>query len=157
MTEDIFHVFGAAPLPPEDVKRLRGHIEELCAQHEVIWDEDENVHVLLGAEGNFDARSILTPPLESEIVYWAAIHEIGHLVLKLRTFDDDGNVLFQNELDVWKWALDEAIITPGADAGAGIFGAFLSHADQPPPPPELRTELRQALDAEGGEPMRYKS
>ena len=157
MSDDIFDVLGGAPLPPDDVKRLRGHVEELCAKHEVTWSEDESVHLLLGAEADLDGRSILTPPLESEIVYWAAMHEVGHLALELHTFDDEGDVIFENELAVWKWAFDEAIITPSGNACAGIFGAFISHEDQPVPPQKLRAELRESIGVEGGEPMRYKS
>lgn len=158
---DINDLFGGAPLPEADCSRLRAHVEALVAEHDLKWIEDETLTFFLGAHGLPESREIKTPLLTSELAYWTAVHEVGHFALGINTYEQDGvTVSFDNELNVWRWALDEAIILPSGKGGTGINSTFHSYANDDPPqhaPFELIESLRELVGTEGDEPMRYKS
>lgn len=56
--------------------------------------------VFLDAEGNIVDGCFVSPPIRHEFDYLVARHEAGHHALGLRTFQEDGTVIFENELAV---------------------------------------------------------
>jgi hypothetical protein len=79
---------GAASL-----KAARGVVENLVGRYSIVWAEVPGLHVSL-ASGSYDATpaDIQTPPVSTELTYFAAVHGIGHVVLKLPSFTQpDGN------------------------------------------------------------------
>ena len=76
-------------LDSAEARRLRDHIESLSSAHRITVVEREMQWV--DAWGEPDARKIVVPPLGSELAYFVALHEIGHLVLGLPSSPaDDG-------------------------------------------------------------------
>jgi hypothetical protein len=149
---------GVEPLDEDHRRCLRAHVEELCKQYGLEWRETLAVTDLLGASACLNEGWIETPPLESELAYWHALHEIGHIATELPTHDANGAVVLRNELDVWEWAIDNALVLPSGRAGAGITGAFLSHAADAPgeTPLGLIESFHAVVGTDGSEPMRCK-
>lgn len=86
------------------------HIEALCREH--------GIQILVrngsGGRAHSDGRKISIPLVKSEVTYWLALHEIGHLVepgaiasRKLRLTEEGL---------AWKWALNNSLI-PCSDVG----------------------------------------
>ena len=82
---------------------LDAHIEELCRQHSVT-------RIVKPGRGRCRARSrvIRHPPIQEEMNYFVALHEIGHAVLGLPA----GLSRLDREAWCWRWALDHAAYEP---------------------------------------------
>ena len=143
MSDDAFDPFRFAdamfegpssdPLAPEQAESLRQHFFELAAEHRISWEE-RDIHVL-DAEGLFspETREITVPIIRSELGYFVALHEVGHVALELPSFEhrpewSRAHRLYRNEAIVWEWTLDAAVIPPSQDACEKLV-AFLRSDD----------------------------
>jgi hypothetical protein len=145
-TFDPENPFGLPELSPTDAGRLHAHVEGLASEYGLDWREKDIGW--LEAEGALGEDWFESPMLRNEFAYLAAVHEIGHHVLGLPSDDGNGNVLFGNEVDVWKWTLEVAIIDPSEGARAQIRLCLRSYPEQLPPAEEV-ARLR-AVAPEGG-------
>jgi hypothetical protein len=124
-------------LTEEDLNSRRAHVQRLVTEHGIGWEEA--AIPFLEAEGSIDPaeRFIRTPIVDTEIAYFTALHEIGHVVLDLPSFgpgesdEEPERRLYSNEASVWEWALDEAEAPPSLDAAQTIDFTLLS--DEPAP------------------------
>jgi hypothetical protein len=146
--------FGLPNLSPADANRLRAHIDALAARHGLEWREEDIGW--LDAEGGLGENWFKSPLMRNEFAYLAALHEIGHHVLGLPTDDENGQVLFANEADVWAWALAEAIIDPSKAARTQIRVCLTSYPEQAPPADEV-ARLRSIAAEDGNTEMRWRS
>jgi hypothetical protein len=78
-----------------------------------------------------EGRDIEAPAIVSEIDFWTALHEAGHVVLGLDTDGEDGAPIFENEIAVWRWAFDEAPVLPSGHASLLIDTLRHSYANDP--------------------------
>jgi hypothetical protein len=131
---------AATPLPQSDQARIRAHVEELCREYGITCNEAAINP--LDAEGLIavDNPEITVPHLTTEIAYFVAMHEIGHHVLQLPSFDDECNRLWTHEADVWEWALAASILTPSEDACDKIR-MFMAASEPGPGWPEARARV----------------
>lgn len=136
-------VFEGVPLSEDRERELRGQVKVLVAEHGLEWDEVNRSW--LCAEGDLSTRQFEAPLLDDDVAYWVTLHEIGHHVLGLPTFADDGvTVIFENEERAWVWALDMGRIPLSNKGALAIQGSLMSHGEQVPPP-ELDRRMRNAL------------
>jgi len=149
---DLNNLFGLSPLDPGQQGELHDHVEELAAKHGLTCREE--AIGWLDAEATFDEGWFCSPILRTEFDYLTALHEIGHLVLDLDTEDADGAILHSNEVEAWKWAIEEARITPSEAARDQIMVAFQTHGDDVGPTSEELDRLRAALADTGAGPTR---
>jgi hypothetical protein len=133
---DLNNLFDLPPLDPDLRCQLHDHVEELAAKNGLSWREE--AIGWLDAEADFDERWFCSPILRTEFDYLSALHEIGHLVLDLDTEDAAGAILHSNEVEAWKWAVEEALITPSDAAKDQIMVAFQTHGDDAGPTSEER-------------------
>ncbi len=154
LLEAMENPFGIPDLDPADAARLHSHVEALAAEHGFEWRE-EDVD-LLGGEADFKEAWFRSPILVTEYDYLMALHELGHLVLDLQTFDEDGQVLYLNEADVWEWALDEALIRPGTAARGQIRHTIHTHDDGLALPVEIGRRISELAPPGGDEHMQWK-
>ncbi len=147
MFEQVFEGTSTECLPATELEPLREHITRLTEGHKIEWDEKSMG--FLDARGSFeDGPSwIATPLVDSELAYLVALHEIGHIVLRLDSFEDATDSgqpvrLYANEAAVWEWALDNSMIAPSTDAAEKI-AVFLLTDD----PGEGRQEALQRVRA----------
>ncbi|MGO9791654.1 MAG: hypothetical protein ACLP8S_19770 [Solirubrobacteraceae bacterium] len=145
---DVQNPFGLPDLGDEDRNRLRGHIEGLADRHGLEWREREVFW--LDAEGDIAHRWFESPIVRTEFDYLAGLHEVGHHVLALPTFDKDRSVAFDNEVDVWQWALAaEAVIETSEGARTQVLACLISYPDQPLP--QSAVDRLRAIAPFGGE------
>jgi hypothetical protein len=126
-----FDRFGwGKELGEADRVSLRQHIGEMCVEHGLSWVEDAPgwEH----ASGDPDTRTIYTAPIQNELDYLAALHEIGHFALPdAPTYAADGEtVIFENEERVWLWTLEHSRLSPSNGACDAIYSRFWSHEGQ---------------------------
>jgi hypothetical protein len=121
----------------------RAHIDALCKEHDiepVYLDKKES-----GAKANVEGRRVLIAPTSGVRTYFVALHEIGHCVVGV----DKSQPIAPQEVDAWRWALDNAIEEPTQGVRRMIFKALwhymldgfkrpgveeVSNADLFPPP-----------------------
>ncbi len=128
--ESLWEGPSTEPVPDEQEARMRCHVMSLAEEHDVRCRE-EDIHVF-AAEGPLDAesRSVIVPRLSSELAYLVALHEIGHLALRLPSYEEDGTTrIFANEASVWEWAIDASLLPPSEDAVDKIRLTFV--VDEP--------------------------
>ncbi len=154
MSFDPGNPLGLPMLGADDHRQLNEHVRALAAQHELAWHEVDTDW--LGIENNLTAGSFESPTLRTEFDYLTALHELGHFVLGLGTFDADGNVLFENEVDVWAWALAAALINPSEAARAQIRLCFITYPEQMPDQAVL-DRLRGLVPPGGESEMRWRT
>jgi hypothetical protein len=148
---------GLEELDAETRRLLTDHVERLCREHGLEWRPTPGLF-WIDSEGDRDERWFSSPSIQTEIDYFAAVHEVGHFVLNKPTFAPDGTtVLFENEEAVWRWTLENARVEHSDTAGVLIYGTFLSHEGQQAPV-DVRQGMRQVLDDSGERgPMRFKA
>lgn len=142
------------PLPREARADLVAHRARLVEKHSIVLNESE-IH-WTDSSGELEERGVEVPPIETEMDYWASVHEIGHIVLQLPTFVD-GTPAYENEFRVWAWSLDNACIAPSVLAGRGMIRALFTHTgdDHPAPTDALVERLRNRLP-QGEVPLRWR-
>ena len=138
--------FGLPELDDEAASGLREHVERLAKEHSLEWRAKEISW--LEAEGVIGEGWFESPKMRNEFDYLVALHEIGHHVLGLLTYDD-GKVSFSNEVDVWEWALEEAIIEPSEPALAQVRLSLQTYPEQRPPDDQV-ARLGRLTSDEGG-------
>lgn len=153
-TFDLENPFNLPELGGEDATRLHEHVEALASERGLDWREKDVGW--LEAEGALGEEWFESPLLRNEFAYLTAVHEIGHHVLGLPSDDENGNVLFGNEVDVWQWALEASIIDPSEGARAQIRLCLQSYPEQPPPVEEV-ARLRIVAPEGGGSAMTWKA
>jgi hypothetical protein len=121
-----------APLPDEVRSRLIADRDRLVEQHNIVLNEAE-VHWTCSS-GGLDERDVTVSPIEGEMDYWAAVHEIGHIVLRLPTFVGR-EPAYENEFRVWAWSLDNACITPSVLAARCMIRMLFTHTGEGHPAP----------------------
>jgi hypothetical protein len=150
---DPFNVFGLPDLVSTDVERLRAHSTDVAHRHGLRWCEEEIV--FLDAEGDIGDRWFVSPTITNEFDYLVALHEAGHHVLRLPTFHADGaTVNFENEVAVWKWVLEHALVDVSEAAWDSCRLCLRSYPEQQPPQ-ECVGEMRD-LSPEPGALMRRR-
>lgn len=103
--------------------------------------------------GGFHKLEVLTGPLDGELAYWAAMHEIGHV--NMGHMADPyvnspyamlffGEKVMQAEVDAWNWAFDNAPFTPSLEARRTAWRALNSYSEglQQPIPDNIHAHLR---------------
>lgn len=154
MSFDPANPVGLPMLEADDRRRLHAHVQVLAAQHELEWREVDAYW--LGIENDLTARSFESPTLRTEFDYLTALHELGHFVLGLGTFDDTGTVVFENEIEVWAWTLAAALIDPGEAARAQVRLCFITYPDQTAAPAVFE-RLRVVAPPGGESEMRWRT
>lgn len=99
------------------------------AQHIATLVRDLNlhhrthVHDIRSSFAQPELRRIVTPPVLGEQTYFAALHEIGHVVSghngNTRAIESKSGwsrVTLNEEGEAWNWALDNALHAPSKDA-----------------------------------------
>lgn len=112
------------------MKRLREQIEHLAAEYGITMDYIEaggDVAWFVSA-GDLPSRKIEVPAIEDELSYFTALHEIGHVVLNMPTYEDGSTEpSLNNEVAVWAWALGKSIIKLEEPARGWLYAAFVGH------------------------------
>jgi hypothetical protein len=77
------------------------HIRQLCQELDIK-------RVIAPGRGRAKVvtRTIQHPPIRTEMAYFVALHEIGHIVVGL-----EGKRL-EREAKAWRWALENALVVP---------------------------------------------
>lgn len=150
---DPFDVFSLPDLASADVEHLRTHITDVAHRHGLSWSEEEIV--FLDAEGDIGDGWFVTPTIANEFDYLVAWHEAGHHVLKLPTFHADGaTVDFDNEVAVWRWVVENALVEVSAAAWDACRLCLRSYPEQQPPM-ECAHEMRD-MGPEPDAQMRWR-
>lgn len=77
------------------------HIAMLCQEHGIRRTVADS-----RGRASVRERHIQHPPIRTEMAYFVALHEIGHIVVGL-----DGTRL-EREARCWEWALEHALVRP---------------------------------------------
>jgi hypothetical protein len=123
------------PLPTDEAARLREHLDGVLTEHRIILHEKPIGW--MDADGGLETRDVVVPELGSELAYFVALHECGHVVLGLESFaegtDVDGSPIrrYDNEATVWEWAIDTALMAPSEDAEEKILKYLASSEPGP--------------------------
>jgi hypothetical protein len=144
--------FGIPDLESEHVDRLHDHVEALCAEHDLQWREQEMSW--LAAEGALGESWFSSPTLRNDFHYLVALHEIGHHVLNLSSDDEEGAVLFGNEVAVWEWALATSVIDPSWVAWEQARTCLETYPGQRPPPDAV--ERMRQFSPPAHAPLRWR-
>lgn len=78
------------------------HIAVLCREHGIRRSVSE-----ARGRARVKERWIQHPPIRSEMAYFVALHEIGHIMVGI-----DGMTRLEREAAAWDWALDNALVLP---------------------------------------------
>lgn len=138
------------PLAADDAAQLREHLDTVLAEHRITLREEPIGW--MDAEGDLETREIIVPILGSELAYFVALHECGHIVLGLVSFGDDADAdgtpvrLYDNEASVWEWAIGIATTAPSADAEEKIL-KFLASSERGPGREAAPSRVRSACAA----------
>jgi hypothetical protein len=111
------------------MKRLREQIEVLAAEYGIGIDYIEcGEFSWFVSAGNLASRRIEVPAIDDERSYFTALHEIGHIVLGMPTYEEGSSEpSLDNEVVVWAWALGKAIIKLEEPARGWLYGGFMGH------------------------------
>lgn len=148
-----FNVFNLPDLRGAHAERLRAHVAELAEGLSVDWRvADVTVQE---CEADFGEGWFVSPEIRHEFDYLVALHELGHHALDLSTYEDDGEtVIFENEIEVWRWVRERALVEVSEPAWQWCHVCLLSHSGQNAPP-ACAVEMRE-LDPEPGAMMRWR-
>lgn len=129
----------------------RSTIDELLSTHNIEHVQQPMSPRDSYGEWNDEGGTIFTPALGSELAYLVALHEIGHIVLRLPSHDPSPDApeavrLFTNEAAVWEWAIEHAPTAPSSDAELKIL-ALLFSDDPGLGLSEARTRVRESCAA----------
>jgi hypothetical protein len=116
------------PLPAAEVAPLREHIAALLDEHRLTMREEQIKW--LDAYADLERREIVVPPMDCELGYFVALHEIGHFVLGL----DSGDAAcrrYDNEATVDEWVMETALVAPSDDAEQKLVKFLIT--DEPGP------------------------
>lgn len=148
---DLSNVFGLPQLADKEVGRLRAHVAGFAAQRGLEWREGEMF--FLQAEGDFGDGWFASPTIRTELDYLIGLHEAGHHVLDLPTFDPvDGTVIFDNEVAVWRWVRQTALV----DVSYAGWKACITCLNTHGAPPAHCLAAMRALLPEIDAPMRWR-
>ena len=145
--------FEIPDLESRDAERLHDHVDALCAEHGLEWREREVSW--LQAEGALGESWFSSPTPRNDYHYLVALHEIGHHVLNLSSDDEEGAVLFSNEVAVWESALATSVIDPSWVAWEQARVCLQTYPDQRPPPEAV--ERMRRLSPPVNAPLRWRS
>jgi hypothetical protein len=115
--------------------QLRHHVASLAHAHgiEVEVAAVRRARAYRGQPSRGRAPRIRIPEIRSQITYFTALHELGHLV-------SPGNRSLRQleaEADAWRFALDHALVRPSPATAARLHAYLLSYL--------RRAEQRRAL------------
>lgn len=134
------------PLEPSVRQQRIDHIASLCAKRSIQWHQEDLELDDMYGEPTGEGFRITTRPIVSEIEYLVALHEVGHEVLGLASFNTEGERLFANEASVWEWTIENAIATPSEDAVETMVALVGSH-DRGGNPEAAIKRIREVGDA----------
>lgn len=114
---------------------LRAHVASLAKTHgiEVEVAAVRRARAYRGQPSRGRAPRIRIPEIRSQITYFTALHELGHLV-------SPGNRSLRQleaEADAWRFALEHALVPPSKATAARLHAYLLSYL--------RRAERRRAL------------
>lgn len=105
-------------LSDPDRRRLDKHVKDLEAHHNLTWETP--AICFIESEALLDESRFISPPIATEMDYWAALHEVGHLVERVPEAPE-------YELRAWDWAIGAALIKPSSEAAPWIQTMLDSH------------------------------
>lgn len=130
---------------------LNAHIEYLAATNDirVLNDKEAEIVMLMHAingggvswilyQNSFSGvspsgRKVLYVDDNSDdpiVKYFIGLHEIGHQALgHVNADEDDFEVVVENEINAWKWALEHSIIEPTDAVYCDMMAALLTYTD----------------------------
>jgi hypothetical protein len=98
--------------------KLAEHIESLCQEHEITVESHSS-----GGRAWKKGRRIKIRPVKSDITYFVALHEIGHIL-----HPDAGRGLrLHKEAHAWDWAIKNSIVPVSAAVSKMIFRSLDSY------------------------------
>ena len=103
------------------------HIEQLCQEHGIRWVRAPRA---VDSKALPTARVVMFATFTDPLSYYAALHEIGHVMLHCGLPKEDAQ-LITREAEAWVWALDNALDDPPPTARRFIALALLSYLDCP--------------------------
>jgi hypothetical protein len=90
----------------QKAKRLATHVQELCAEHEITYEEVWN-----NGWAKRSRRLIRCPPVRGIVSYFLTLHEIGHIVAPGAGGGIENCRLTEEGL-AWQWALANCAAMP---------------------------------------------
>lgn len=82
-------------------RRLEKHIKQLCDEHDIEFTVKEG-----RGHAKVKSRQIQIPPIQEDMDYFVALHEVGHIMGGL------GGLRLDREGKAWTWALKHALFEP---------------------------------------------
>ena len=87
---------------------LDGHISGLCAAHGIEREHgSRSGRAFQRGRGPARTLHIRIPPINGQVTYLVALHEIGHLVGPGRSA-----TRLEKEAAAWRWAIGQSIVPP---------------------------------------------
>ena len=130
-----------------DATARRMHVERLARAHDITLEIVTDERQCQAREGE---RTIATLDPSTELGYFVALHELGHLA---------GNNLYDGflalfgvtpemldvEAEAWWWALDHALAPPSAETAGRCLSYFQSYALEVPTTTAAASRVQRLL------------